>query len=273
MRFIKMHGCGNDYVLVDGFEEKVGDPNETAKSLCNRRYGIGADGFIIVEAAARAHGRMRIFNSDGSEAEMCGNGIRCVAKFLFEKIVDCGDEIIVDTLAGKRKITRYRSGEAGTYEVDMGRPLFFNAGSGGLVHASQPEEIRVDIDGESVTGIPVSVGNPHFVVFIDQVEAYPVTTIGPMIEQAPCFKNGTNVEFVELHGKDRFKQRTWERGAGETLACGTGATAVAAATSSLKKLKTPMTADLTGGELTLSVTNDGSILMRGEAIEVFRGEV
>ncbi|MFH2001933.1 MAG: diaminopimelate epimerase [Planctomycetota bacterium] len=271
MKFIKMHGCGNDYVLVDGFEQTIENPGAVARALCDRRFGIGADGFIVLEPAHGAQGRMRIFNPDGSEAEMCGNGIRCVARFLFEKTGQGGDKIEIETQAGKRVVTRQMENGLEMFDVNMGKPVFLGKSDGGLVSVSQPEEVLADIGSVTITGVPVSVGNPHFVVFVDDMGVCPVREWGPAIERLPLFENGTNVEFIQVQARGRFRQRTWERGAGETLACGTGASAAAAVAVALGKAGNPVIAELLGGWLSLSIDDEGVVFMRGEAIEVFRG--
>lgn len=251
MKFIKMHGCGNDYVLVDG---ALDEPGAAARYLCNRRFGVGADGLITLEPAPVADAMMRIFNADGSEAEMCGNGIRCAALHLSAYQTDV---ITIETLSG-RKVIRNMGGNL--FEVEMGKPEF--PGNG---------EAALDVKDRVFSGTRVSMGNPHFVVFVDDVEEFPVDEYGPLMER--LFEKGTNVEFVHVTGKGGLRQRTWERGVGETLACGTGACAAAAVAIEAGKVTSPVKVALTGGSLTIRWDGEGPIFMAGEAVEVFRGEV
>ncbi|MBU0753625.1 MAG: diaminopimelate epimerase [Planctomycetes bacterium] len=273
MKFIKMQGCGNDFIVVDAFQETVAEPGRAATKLCKRHFGIGADGLILVEPAKSGHGRMRMFNPDGGEAEMCGNGIRCVAHFLYTRKDQTADRLLIETGSGVREVVRqYRAGYGETYEVEMGSPLFLMPGPSGMVEAeSGPAEISVAAC--KVSGTPLSMGNPHFVVFVENLEQCPVAEWGMQIEGTGLFKRGTNVEFVQILKETRLAQRTWERGAKETLACGTGAAASAAVAIAYGWAKSPVEVRLPGGSLFLRWDSRGPVYLSGDAVEVFHGEV
>jgi diaminopimelate epimerase len=275
MKFVKMAGLGNDYVLIDLFQEELADPGMLAQCLCTRRSGIGADGLILLGPSGTADCSMRMFNPDGTEAEMCGNGIRCLARYYMAEKGGACDRIRVETRAGVREVTRhYHAGEGDRYEVNMGAPLFLAPGASGMVESKGgAEEIVIEHQGMKITGTPLSVGNPHFVVFVDDVTTCPVEEWGPAIERASFFDKGTNAEFVQVLDRHTLKQRTWERGAGETPACGTGATAAAAVAIAFGRAKSPVEVKLAGGVLDLRSDDAGSIYMAGAATEVFRGEI
>lgn len=255
--FTKMHGLGNDYVVVDADRHPVADPRSLARRICDRRFGIGADGLLLVTAATGAASfRMRMFNIDGSEAEMCGNGLRCAARFAREAgMLASTSGNVADTGAGLLPV---HFGDAPhDIEVEMGRATV------------APAE-TLAIAGQTVELIPVTIGNPHAVIFVDDVDAAPVTTLGPLIETHPRFPDRTNVEFVEVQSAARVRQRTWERGCGETLACGTGACAVAAASATSGRTDETLEIELRGGSLAVTVEATG-VRMRGPAVRVFEG--
>ena len=264
MKFAKMHGCGNDYIVVDGFRQKIEDIRLTADRLCLRKYGIGADGLILLEASPSVDAKMRIFNSDGSEAEMCGNGIRCAARFL---IVEgyAQSPVSLETAAGLRVVSActLQGGTPG-FEVDMGAPV---------INDRRLLTFQGAVSISEIEGTPVSMGNPHFVVFVDALEDFPVAECGSLIEKSSSFPEGTNVEFARILDETALVQRTWERGVGETLACGTGASAVAAVAIRRGWVKSPLTVKLTGGDVGIRWDGKGSIFLSGEAVEVFRGEI
>jgi len=283
MRFHKMHGCGNDFVLVDCFLEDVDDPSATAVQVCDRHIGVGADGLLLVEppsdlGSEHAAG-MRIFNPDGSEAEMCGNGIRCIAAYL----CDAGrcassDRVLIETAAGTRRVVVKDEGHGGErlFGVEMGVPVFLDlAGSGdGAAYRTGEGEISLALEDRTISGTAVSMGNPHFVVFVDDLESCPVREHGPVIEKHPSFPHGTNVEFIKVLDRHTLSQRTWERGVGETIACGTGAAAAAAAAVRRSAVKSPVRISLRGGSLTVRWDGkNGPLWLSGEALEVFRGEL
>ena len=275
MKFTKMHGAGNDYVYINGFEEQVIDPEKLAISVSDRHFGIGSDGLILILPSDKADVRMRMFNSDGSEAEMCGNGVRCVAKFAADSGLVAGDEIRIETGAGVLPLKLHfgTDNKVDRVRVNMGQPRLM------------PSEIPVKTENETmIIDQPlqildrtfditcVSMGNPHCVIFVDKVDDFPVEHYGREIEHHPMFPSRINVEFVELVSGSEVKQRTWERGAGETLACGTGASAVAVAGVLSGRTERNITNRLLGGTLQLEWSEAGDVFMTGPATEVFRGE-
>ena len=275
MRFIKMHGCGNDYIFVDGFEEDVPEPEQAARTVSDRHFGIGGDGLVLILPADTADLRMRMFNPDGSEAEMCGNAIRCVAKYAYEQGIVSGAEVDVETLAGVKHLElSIEAGRVVRSRVNMGKPLLERSripmeGPPGRV-ISEP----LDVDGRTFQVTCVSMGNPHTVIRIDQDPAeYPVTEHGPAIEQHPIFPARTNVEFVQVLSAGEVRSRTWERGAGETLACGTGASATAVACALNGWTDRSIVVYLRGGDLEIEWGPDDMVYMTGPAVEVFRGEI
>ncbi len=255
-----MHGLGNDYLYV------FGEPPENVKDVCiklsDRHFGAGSDGMIYISSSDVADFRMRIFNADGSEAKMCGNGIRCVGKYVYDKGYTYKTHLTVETLSGiKTLVLKVRNGKAAGASVDMGR-------------AEVSDELNIRAGDKEVTGIPVSVGNPHFVVFIDDAGSVPLDSIGPLIEKHEAFPEGVNVEFVEVLGVNKLRMRVWERGSGITLACGTGAcaTAAAAVSEGICRADEPITVALDGGDLEIIVSRDFDIVMTGPAETVYEGE-
>ncbi len=275
MRFIKMHGCGNDYIIVDGFEEVVPELEQAARTVSDRHFGIGGDGLVVILPADTADLHMRMFNPDGSEAEMCGNAIRCVAKYAREHGIVSGTEMDVDTLAGVKHLElSVEDGIVVRSRVNMGPPRLERsripmAGPPGRV-ISEP----LDVDGQMFQITCVSMGNPHTVIRIDQdPESYPVTEHGPAIEHHPNFPARTNVEFVQVLSAGEVRSRTWERGAGETLACGTGASATAVACALNGWTDRSIVVHLRGGDLEIEWGADDTVYMTGPAVEVYRGEI
>lgn len=276
MKFVKMHGTGNDYVYIDLWEETVPDPVALAIEVSHRHFGVGSDGLILVARpdAEGFAGRMVMFNADGSESGMCGNGLRCVAKFLFDRGRTGGaTEFQLQTGAGPRGATIHPGpdGKAERVTLSMGRPILESQGipttlPGGV-------ECELEVAGHVLKGTPVGMGNPHFVVFVDDVDRYPVHEIGALLETHPAFPKRVNVEFVQVLGPGHLRQRTWERGSGETWACGTGASAVCVASRLRGLTDGQVEIDLLGGRLSLSWDGDGEVKMTGNAVEVFRGEL
>ena len=280
--FTKMQGTGNDFVLLDGVSYDMSglDVPSLAKRLCDRRFGIGADQLLLLESSRAADFRMKIFNADGSEVQMCGNGIRCLASYIWKHELSRKEVLDIETKAG---IIRPRMGKRGPglvhghahieqVRVDMGGPIL------------EGKEIPVNIEGKVVDypleigGRPfaitcVSMGNPHAVIFVEDAGAFPVREYGPLIENHPLFPERTNVEFVQVLDKSRIRMRVWERGSGETLACGTGASAsaVAAILKGLTGGKVNVLLD--GGALEIEWDGAGSVYMTGPAEEVFEGEI
>jgi diaminopimelate epimerase len=271
--FAKLHGTANDFIYVDARAGFPGDPAAIARRLCDRRRGIGADGLILLLPSTEADGRMVIYNGDGSRAEMCGNGIRGLAKFAHERGLIPKNPLSLETDAGVKTLSLHLDGGRVTrVTVDMGMPEW------------RGREIPVDADGEvldhalvvdgrtwSVTC--VSMGNPHCVVFVEDVAGLPLETLGPRFERHPFFPRRVNTEFVRVDGRERLTMRVWERGAGETMACGTGACAVAVAAARTGRSARRVTVTLPGGPLEIDWRADDRVLMTGDAVFVFDGQV
>ncbi len=276
MRFYKYHGTGNDFVVLDGFSGTPSPTPEQVRAWCRRHTGIGADGVIYAcPPAAGGDARMRIFNADGSEAEMCGNGIRCLAKFLYERVGLAKSEMIIETAAGF-KVLRLSvvGGEVLEVEVDMGLPELASPDLPAPDHPSSPGVVSIDTrESGRVRAFCVSMGNPHCVIEVKNASAAPVATLGPEIEMHPLFPRRTNVEFMETRDGDEIAVRVWERGVGETQACGTGACAAAVAAVCIGKRGLPLRVALPGGALVVSADENGHLLMRGPAVEVFHGQL
>jgi len=273
MRFIKMHGIGNDYVYVDCFQEIVSDPQQLAVRMSDRHCGVGGDGLILIMPSTQADARMRMFNADGSEAQMCGNGIRCVAKYVYESGIGRKPELTVETLAGVLRLRLFTAnGTVEKVQVDMGVPRL------------RRQDIPMRGEGERVLGEKlaagdrefevtcVSMGNPHCVIYVDDVDNFPVAHYGPLLEHHVQFPQRTNVEWIEWLNRRELRQRTWERGSGETLACGTGACAATVASILNGKTDRAITVHLLGGDLEIEWGADNHVYMTGAAVEVFRGE-
>jgi len=260
MHFTKMHGLGNDYLYV--FGEVPDNIKDICIKLSDRHFGAGSDGMIYISRSDRADFKMRIFNADGSEAMMCGNGIRCVGKYVYEKGYTDNKVVTVDTLSGVKTLRLETVGrKVAGVAVGMGK-------------ASVGDFMTLDACGNSVSGTYVSVGNPHFVVFTDDVESVKLDDVGPAIEKQEAFPGGVNVEFVEVLGENRLRMRVWERGSGITLACGTGACASVSAAVSRGACRAgePVAVVLDGGVLTVEVSSDYEITMTGPAQTVYEGE-
>ncbi|PLX76881.1 MAG: diaminopimelate epimerase [Desulfuromonas sp.] len=276
MRFTKMHGAGNDYIYIDGFTEKLSaDPDVLAREISDRNFGVGGDGLILILPSAHADLRMRIFNADGSEAEMCGNGLRCVAKYAHDHQLVGSTAIVVETGAGLLPLTMFTN-EAGLVDrvrVNMGVPRL----SRSELPMKGPATERVIDEELVVLDWPlrmtcVSMGNPHCVIFVDDIDQFPVDRYGPFIEKHPHFPSRTNVEFVQVLSRGEVRQRTWERGAGETLACGTGAAAVTVAGMLTGRTDGRLLNHLRGGDLLMEWDGQNEVFMTGPAVEVFSGD-
>jgi diaminopimelate epimerase len=275
MQFSKWHGQGNDFVIVNGFQEKLNDYRQAAIAVCDRHFGIGADGLVILLPAATADAdfKIRIFNSDGSEAEMCGNATRCIARYVYENGLTEKTSLTLETLAGyiKPEIV-FEAGQIKTICVDMGVPRLQRS----EIPMAGPDDLQaVNIPLEAAGGTYgitcVSMGNPHCVIFVDDITAVDLSAIGPVIETHSLFPRKTNVEFVQVLSSDKVRMRVWERGAGVTLACGTGASATLVASVLNGKTDRAITVNLDGGDLFVEWRDDNHIYMSGPAIEVFRG--
>jgi diaminopimelate epimerase len=276
MKFTKMQGAGNDYVYVNCFEEKVDDPAEVAKKVSNRNFGIGSDGLILIMPSDQADVRMRMFNSDGSESEMCGNGIRCVAKYAYDHGLVSKKEITAETGAGVLTLQLFPNdrNRIDKVRVNMGLPRLTRKeipmlGEPDLRVVNEP----LNILHTTFHITCVSMGNPHCIIFVEDVENFPVEKYGPLIENHDLFPRRTNVEFVQVLSRTEVRQRTWERGAGETLACGTGASAVTVAGVLNGLTERKILNHLSGGDLEMEWQEEGPVFMTGPAVEVFRGEI
>ncbi|GIX47276.1 MAG: diaminopimelate epimerase [Candidatus Tectimicrobiota bacterium] len=274
MKFTKMHGLGNDYIYVNGFEETLADPAAVARVVSDRHFGIGSDGLILILPSTRADFRMRIFNADGSEAEMCGNGIRCLAKYVYDHGLTRKTTLQVETGAGILELRlTVKDGRVEAVRVDMGEPRLQRADIPMQGPAGPVLQEPLHVDGERFLVTAVSMGNPHCVVFVEDVEGFPVAHWGPRFEHHPAFPRGVNAEFVQVLDPHRLRLRVWERGSGETLACGTGAAAAAVAAHLAGKAERQVTVHLPGGALELEWdAASNHVFMTGPAVEVFRGE-
>ncbi|MBQ6035616.1 diaminopimelate epimerase [Ruminococcus sp.] len=278
MRFTKMQGCGNDYIYVNCFEESVTSPQQLAKTISDRHFGIGSDGLVLIMPSETADCRMRMFNSDGSESEMCGNAIRCVAKYVYDRDIIHKRELSVETLAGIKYITINTDDNdmARTMTVDMGAPITEASDIPVFADRSPVTNMKLSAFGREFTFTCVSMGNPHAVTFIDEaVMGFDVERFGKVFEVDKHFPRRSNIEFAEVISSTHLKMRVWERGAGETLACGTGTCAtVAAACLNGICPREPVTVDLLGGQLIIEwKETDGHIYMTGPAEFVFDGEI
>ncbi len=275
MKFTKMHGAGNDYVYIDCFRQTVEDPESLARSISDRHFGVGGDGLILILPSKQADVKMRIFNADGSEAEMCGNGVRCVAKYAFDHGLVDRTEIAIETGADILPLTMYPNAreQIDKVRVNMGRPRLRRAD---LPMTGPAEEQVIDMDLEILDQTfrvtCVSMGNPHCVIYVDDVANFPVERYGPAIENNLLFPRRTNVEFVQVLSPHEVAQRTWERGAGETLACGTGAAAVTVAGVLTGRTKGRLVNHLAGGDLEMEWDGSNDVFMTGPAAEVFSGD-
>ena len=275
MKFTKMHGIGNDYVYVNCFEESVKNPAEVSKFVSDRHFGIGSDGLILISPSAIADFRMNIYNADGSQAEMCGNGIRCVAKYVYDYGLTDKTEISVETLAGIKYLRlQVENGKVASVEVNMGAPIL------------EPKEIPVAVEESPVVNVPVevkgkiyhmtcvSMGNPHAIIFMNNVKDLDLAAIGPYFENHTVFPKRTNTEFVEVLDRNTVNMRVWERGSDETLACGTGACATTVACILNDKTENEVTVHLLGGDLKIRWDREANqVYMTGPATVVFDGEI
>jgi diaminopimelate epimerase len=264
-----MHGLGNDYVVIDYRDQKISDAAALAKKLCERRFSVGADGLLLVCNSKVADVKMRIFNADGSEAEMCGNGIRCFSKYCYENGIAKKAEFKVETLSGIKHVWLTLEGEkVAAVKVDMGAPNWERAslpmlGEGTCINCD------LQVDGEPYKITALSMGNPHCVIFVENVDEYPVDYVGPIVENDGAFPKRTNVGFVQVLNKNELKVRVWERGCGETLACGTGTCAVVAVANKLGKVGNKVTVHVLGGDLQVEVGK--TLFLSGAAEKVYEG--
>ncbi|MBR2189785.1 MAG: diaminopimelate epimerase [Eubacterium sp.] len=276
MKFTKMHGCGNDYVYVNCFEETVADPKELAVKVSNRHFGIGSDGLILIKPSDEADFEMQMFNADGSEGAMCGNGIRCVGKYVYDFGLTDREVITVSTKSGIKELKLFpENGKIAKVRVNMGEPVLEAAEIPVAVSTPQAIQVPILVDGEEYEFTGVSMGNPHAVVFVRHVRPLRLEQIGPKFENHEMFPDRVNTEFVEVYGDHIIKMRVWERGSGETLACGTGACAAAVASILNNKVAdAPVEVQLLGGTLEIEWDRaENQVYMTGPAVTVFTGEI
>ena len=293
LEFTKMHGLGNDFVLIDCRGRAVSDRlpamGDLSRRLCHRRFGVGADQVLLLYPSEIADFKMKIFNADGSEVEMCGNGIRCFAKYIWDRKISEDDILSVETAAGIIRPERHR----GMVRVDMGEPVLepekipvkIFQSSKGNTSPLTPDPSLLTPDTSAIIDFPlkvedreftitcVSMGNPHAVIFVGDVGSFEVGRYGPVIERHDLFPNRINVEFIQVLGPDRLKMRVWERGAGETMACGTGASAAAVAANLNRFTGKKVTVSVLGGDLEIEWGADNHVYMTGPAEEVFEGRI
>ena len=277
LHFTKMHGIGNDYIYFNAFDQEIPDPAELSKKLSDRRFGVGGDGIILICPSDVADAKMRIFNEDGSEAQMCGNGIRCVAKYLYDYAFVPEDQttVTVETLSGIKTIElTVEDGEAVAAKVDMGAAILTPADIPAAFDGDSAIDQPLSVDGAEYRVTAVSMGNPHCVTFVDDVDGLDLIKIGPLFEHHAAFPERVNTEFVKVIDDHTLQMRVWERGSGETWACGTGAcsSAVAACLNGCCKKGEDITVRLRGGDLVIRYTDD-TVIMTGPATTVFEGTV
>ncbi len=277
LHFTKMHGAGNDYIYVNGFKEKVENPEKVSLALSDRHFGIGADGLVLILPSKICDFKMRMFNADGSEGKMCGNASRCIGKYVYENGLTDKTEITLETLSGVKKLKLFpnQSGKVDYVEVDMGKALLKTSD---IPMKSDKEHFvnsPLEVGGKEYNVTCVSMGNPHAVIFVDETDNLKLEEIGPLFENHPVFPERVNTEFVKILSPEDIRMRVWERGSGETLACGTGACAsvVASVLCGFCGYNTPIRVHLKGGMLTITYQSNGTVIMGGNAVKVFDGEI
>jgi diaminopimelate epimerase len=276
MRFTKMHGIGNDYIYVDCFELPYPkDPTNLSRQMSDRHFGVGGDGLILIcPSDTGADARMRMYNVDGSEAEMCGNGLRCVAKYVYDHGIKRAERLAIQTGRGNLAVeVETKDGKVDRVRVNMGEPILEGVKIPTRLAGDPPLDAPLTIDGRMLQVTCVSMGNPHCVTYVERATDDLVLGLGPKVEHAPAFPARTNVEFIEIISPTEIRQRTWERGSGETLACGTGASAVCVAGVLTGRTQRRIVNHLLGGDLELEWREvDNCVYMTGPATEVFTGE-
>jgi diaminopimelate epimerase len=270
-----MHGIGNDYIYINTFEEKPpADPARLAMALSDRHFGVGSDGLILIGPSERADARMRMFNADGSESEMCGNGVRCVAKYVYDQGIARKSRLLIETGRGVLTLDlEVDGGKARRVRVDMGAPILQGSDIPTRLPGDPPVNVPLEIGGQRLEVTAVSMGNPHAVIYVEDVGSFPLEVLGPALEHHPAFPRRVNAHFVTVLAPGEVRMRTWERGSGITLACGTGACAVCVAGVLTGRTEPRVLAHLPGGDLVLEWPGaDRSVFMTGPATEVFTGE-
>jgi diaminopimelate epimerase len=275
MRFTKMQGIGNDYVYVDCFRQPP--PKELAKlakAVSDRHFGVGSDGLILIMPSEKADARMRMFNADGSESEMCGNGLRCVAKYVYDHGISDKTDLKIETGRGILSVhLDVEKGKAKFATINMGEPILHASEIPTNLLGNPPIEVCLDVFDTTLKVTCVSMGNPHCITFVDEITDRHVHVLGPKVEIHPVFPRRTNVEFVKVNSRSDVTMRVWERGSGETLACGTGASAVVVASVLTGRTDRKVTIHLLGGDLELHWSEtDNHVYMTGPAVEVFSGD-
>lgn len=284
LKFTKMEGIGNDYVYIDNINQTVDNPSELSKRISDRHFGIGSDGLILISRSDVADFKMNIYNPDGSEAEMCGNGIRCVGKFVYDKGLTDKTEVTIETLAGIKTLElTLENGKVSLVKVDMGKPILeadkipvinyeLQKSSEGICFVNAATDLLIRNKSKKLTC--VSMGNPHAICFVDNVNDIDIEKFGPKIENDENFPNRTNVEFIDIVNSKEINMRVWERGAGETLACGTGACASVVASVLNSYTEREVIVNLLGGKLEISYDkNDNHVYLKGPARIVYEGEI
>lgn len=275
MKFTKMHGCGNDYVYVNGFEEEVKDPSAVAIAVSDRHFGIGSDGLILILPSDVADFRMGMYNADGSEGKMCGNGVRCIAKYVYDHGMTDKTQISIETKGGIKYLDLHvENGKVSTVKVDMGEPILTTKDIPVEWKEEQMIGQPVEVDGRQYEMTCVSMGNPHAVVWVEDTNSLDLEKIGPDFEHHAMFPERVNTEFVQILNRSEVNMRVWERGSGETLACGTGACATAVACALNGKTEDEVTIHLLGGDLLIQYDRASNhVYMTGPATTVFEGNI
>ncbi len=275
MKFTKMHGISNDYIYINGATEKIYNPSDVAIKLSDRHTGIGSDGIVMILPSKTCDFRMRMFNSDGSEAEMCGNASRCVGKYVYDKGLTKKTKVSLETLAGKKILNLHVvDGKVDMVTVDMGEPILRGTDIPTIFDLPMVVSQPIVVSGKKILTTCVSMGNPHSVVYVEDVDSLDLEKIGPSYECHPAFPHKTNTEFVEIISRNEVKMRVWERGAGETMACGTGACAVAVACVLNGFTDRDVRVKLRGGDLQIKWDDDDNhVYMTGPATTVYEGDV
>lgn len=275
IKFTKMQGLGNDYVYIDAINQSIENESSLAQFVSNRHFGIGSDGLILICKSEVADFKMRMFNSDGSEAEMCGNGIRCVGKFVYDKGLTNKTTVKIETLAGiKILILNISDGKVKTVKVDMGKPILEAEKIPVISNEKPVKNLILEAEGKQFKFTCVSMGNPHAITIVDNTKNFDVEKYGKILEIDKAFPKRANIEFVQIVDEHNIKMRVWERGAGETLACGTGACATAVACNLNGLTERKVKIELLGGNLEIEWNkNDNHIYMTGPAVTVFDGEL
>ncbi len=274
IRFTKMHGCGNDYIYIDCFNQNINDPEKLAIEMSERHFSVGSDGLVLIMPSNVADARMRMFNADGSEGNMCGNAIRCIGKYLYDNQIVSKDVVKVETLSGIKTLHLCigDDGKVSSVTVNMGQASF-KPEDIGLADDTEYINKKTTVKNKEYEITAVSMGNPHCVIYVDNVKILNLLKDGPFFENNPLFKNRVNTEFVKVISKNHLEMRVWERGSGETYACGTGACAICAASvkNGICDFNTEINVDLLGGTLKIKVLDDYTVMMTGPAKIVYEG--